>query len=114
MSGLFARPAKGPPNPARPADSTPGGTGASKSNPLDDSELQTTPLQTGTAAKRLQEQEDVREMFRYPTEPRGLLGRLRRYGWPTLRYLTQTEVHTYAFSVAANSILSLCPLIGCF
>jgi len=36
---------------------------------------------------------------------------LRRYGWPTLRYLTQTEVHTYAFSVAANSILSLCPLI---
>ena len=27
------------------------------------------------------------------------------------RYLTQTEVHTYAFSVAANSILSLFPFI---
>jgi YihY family inner membrane protein len=26
-------------------------------------------------------------------------------------YLTQTEVHTYAFSVAANCILSLCPFI---
>ncbi len=50
-------------------------------------------------------------MFQYELEPVGLLGRLRRYGWSTLRYLTQTEVHTYAFSVAANSILSLCPLI---
>ena len=28
-----------------------------------------------------------------------------------LRYLSQTEVHTYAFSVAANSILSLFPFI---
>jgi membrane protein len=27
------------------------------------------------------------------------------------RYLTQAEVHTYAFSVAANAILSLCPFI---
>ncbi len=27
------------------------------------------------------------------------------------RYLAQTEVHTYAFSVAANAILSLCPFI---
>ena len=26
-------------------------------------------------------------------------------------YLTQTEVHTYAFSVAANSILSFFPFI---
>lgn len=50
-------------------------------------------------------------MFQYEVEPLGLFGRLRRYGWPTLRYLTQTEVHTYAFSVAANSLLSLCPLI---
>lgn len=35
--------------------------------------------------------------------------------WPRLvslaRYLTQTEVHTYAFSVAANAILSLFPFI---
>ena len=27
------------------------------------------------------------------------------------RYMSQTEVHTYAFSVAANSILSLFPFI---
>ena len=35
--------------------------------------------------------------------------------WPQIvalfRYLTQTEVHTYAFSVAANAILSLFPFI---
>ena len=35
--------------------------------------------------------------------------------WPQvvslLRYLSQTEVHTYAFSVAANAILSLFPFI---
>jgi membrane protein len=27
-------------------------------------------------------------------------------GWPTLQYLARTEAHTYAFSVAANAILS--------
>ena len=78
---------------------------------LGNSDLITSPLQTGTAAKRLQAQDDVHHMFHHEPEPRGLWGRLRRYGWPTLRYLTQTEVHTYAFSVAANSLLSLCPLI---
>ena len=36
---------------------------------------------------------------------------MRRHGWSTLRYLTQTEVHTYAFSVAANAILSFFPFI---
>ena len=41
---------------------------------------------------------------------------VRRAGlWPQLtalaRYMTQTEVHTYAFSVAANVILSLFPFI---
>lgn len=39
----------------------------------------------------------------------------RRGFWPVLlalvRYLGQTEVHTYAFSVAANAILSLFPFI---
>jgi YihY family inner membrane protein len=78
---------------------------------LSGKDLPSTPLQVGTAAKRLLEQEDARLMFHYEAVPRGWLGRLRRYGWPTLRYLTQTEVHTYAFSVAANAILSLCPLI---
>ena len=43
-------------------------------------------------------------------------GRPRRRGWwPILvalgRYLAQTEVHTYAFSVAANTILSIFPFI---
>jgi len=41
---------------------------------------------------------------------------VRRQGlWPQVvalaRYMTQTEVHTYAFSVAANIILSLFPFI---
>jgi membrane protein len=31
--------------------------------------------------------------------------------WGLVRYLAQTEVHTYAFSVAANTILSLFPFI---
>jgi membrane protein len=30
-------------------------------------------------------------------------------GWGTLKYLMRTEVHTYAFSVAANAILSFFP-----
>ena len=73
--------------------------------------MRSNPLQIGTAAKRLLAQDDADELCDDRPEPRGLIGRLRRYGWPTLRYLTQTEVHTYAFSVAANAILSLCPLI---
>lgn len=44
-----------------------------------------------------------------PSRPRG------RGGWPValalVRYLSQTEVHTYAFSVAANTILSIFPFI---
>src|SRR6266700_1168554 len=31
--------------------------------------------------------------------------------WSLARYMAQTEVHTYAFSVAANTILSLFPFI---
>jgi YihY family inner membrane protein len=34
---------------------------------------------------------------------------LRRNGMSTLKYLGTTEVHTYAFSVAANAILSFMP-----
>lgn len=34
---------------------------------------------------------------------------LRLHGLPTLKYLTKTEVHTYAFSVACNAILSFFP-----
>src|SRR3954452_5626097 len=35
----------------------------------------------------------------------------RDRAWSTLKYLTRTEVHTYAFSVAANAILSFFPFI---
>ena len=107
MSGKLSAPVPGPqPNPAAVSA---GDQLSTKS--IENNDLQATYLQTGTAAKRLQAQDDSRQMFQYELEPAGLWGRLRLYGWPTLRYLTQTEVHTYAFSVAANSILSLCPLI---
>lgn len=36
---------------------------------------------------------------------------VRRGALPTLRYLTATEVHTFAFSVAANAILSFFPFV---
>jgi membrane protein len=101
-----------PPTPSRDAPSgAPSDDAKTQAKPLPDSGLRYTPLQTGTAAKRLLEQDDARQILHYEAEPSGLFGRLRRYGWPTLVYLTQTEVHTYAFSVAANAILSLCPLI---
>lgn len=42
--------------------------------------------------------------------------RARKHGWwpeavELVRYLSQTEVHTYAFSVSANTILSIFPFI---
>ncbi len=40
---------------------------------------------------------------------RRALAALRREALPTAKYLTETEVHTYAFSVAANVILSFFP-----
>ena len=36
---------------------------------------------------------------------------LRRRAWPLAQYLMRTEVHTFAFSVAANAILSFFPFI---
>lgn len=36
---------------------------------------------------------------------------LRHHGLATLRYLMRTDVHTYAFSVAANAILAFFPFI---
>ncbi|MCU1285771.1 MAG: putative ribonuclease [Acidobacteriales bacterium] len=36
---------------------------------------------------------------------------LSQRGWSTMKYLVRTEVHTYAFSVAANAILSFFPSI---
>jgi membrane protein len=32
-------------------------------------------------------------------------------GWPTMQYLARTEAHTFAFSVAANAILSFFPFM---
>jgi membrane protein len=51
-----------------------------------------------------------------PSEPRPparLAGNasLGKEIWSLIRYMAQTEVHTYAFSVAANAILSLFPFI---
>jgi len=36
---------------------------------------------------------------------------LRRQAWPLLTYLAQTDVHTFAFSVACNAILSFFPFV---
>ncbi len=36
---------------------------------------------------------------------------LMHRGWPTMQYLARTEAHTYAFSVAANAILSFFPFM---
>ena len=77
-------------------------------------ELQAAPLRPGKVARRLlaeDEKDENDELFRHLPETYSLAHRLRRHGWSTLRYLMQTEVHTYAFSVAANSILSLFPFI---
>jgi membrane protein len=79
--------------------------------PSGDNALQSTDLRPGTAAKRLLAQDDSRQRFQPEAVGGGVFYRLWRYGGATLRYLMQTEVHTYAFSVAAYSILSLFPLI---
>jgi membrane protein len=109
MNGKIAAPKGAPVAPPRTEAATVQSGQDNKA--IDNNDLRTTALQTGRTAKRLQEQDDSRETQQYEAAPRGFWGRLGRYGWPTLRYLTQTEVHTYAFSVAANSILSICPLI---
>ncbi|MDR3748018.1 MAG: YihY/virulence factor BrkB family protein [Acidobacteriota bacterium] len=74
-------------------------------------ELPSSPLRPGTAARRLLAEDAREELFQHLPESNGLSHRLRQHGWSTLRYLTQTEVHTYAFSVAANAILSFFPFI---
>jgi membrane protein len=43
--------------------------------------------------------------------PTDTLQKLRAQAWPTVKYLTRTDVHTFAFSVAANAILSFFPFI---
>jgi YihY family inner membrane protein len=112
MSSNFGAPGGEPPNRSPAAfarSSTIGVTPLLKSHGT--TELHATPLKPGTAAKRLQEEDDRQELFQHLPETYSLGHRLRRHGWSTLRYLMQTEVHTYAFSVAANSILSFFPFI---
>jgi membrane protein len=65
----------------------------------------------GAAAKRLLEADDADRRHEPEPPSYSLMGRLRRYGASALRYLLQTEVHTYAFSVAANALLSLFPFM---
>ena len=73
-------------------------------------ELNSVPLRPDVPAKRLLEQDDQQHCFD-PEVHYTLTGRLRRHGWSTLRFLMQTEVHTYAFSVAACAILSIFPFM---
>ena len=74
-------------------------------------ELHSTPLRPGTVARRILAEDTKQDLLHGPPEGFSLSHRLRRHGLATLRYLMQTEVHTYAFSVAANSILSFFPFI---
>src|SRR5271157_3164848 len=68
-------------------------------------------LRPGVAAKELLEADDAEHRYEPEPPPYSVLGRLRRYGGPALHYLLQTEVHTYAFSFAANALLSFFPFI---
>ena len=79
--------------------------------PSGTADLHSTPLRAGTAARRILAEDPRQDLFRYLPETHSVSYRLRRHGVSTLRYLMQTEVHTYAFSVAANSILSFFPFI---
>src|ERR1700686_4632348 len=47
----------------------------------------------------------------YLDERPGLVGRVSSAVGPTLRYWMQTEVHVYAFSVAANVLLCFFPFL---
>ena len=62
----------------------------------------TAPALVGVRTRMSQEVDDLRHSGE---------AAVRRNGWDTIRYLTQTEVHTYAFSVAANAILSFFPFV---
>jgi membrane protein len=74
-------------------------------------DLNSGPLRPGSEAKRLLESDDAEHVGELEPPPYSVTGRLGRYGLPALRYLLRTEVHTYAFSVAANAILSFFPFI---
>ena len=68
-----------------------------------------TPLATGVkTAVEPAPPSPLRSLERYgESGPPGLRGQ----AWPTIKYLTRTDVHTFAFSVAANAILSFFPFV---
>jgi membrane protein len=78
--------------------------------PSGTAELTSSPLRAPVGV-RVPSEDTRQELFPQLPETHSLGHRLRRNGLATLRYLAQTEVHTYAFSVAANSILSFFPFI---
>jgi YihY family inner membrane protein len=47
----------------------------------------------------------------FSTPPPGMLARTGRACIPTIRYWMETEVHVYAFSIAANVLLSFYPFL---
>ncbi len=51
------------------------------------------------------------QTIRMTPERRERMRRVARYTWPTLRYWMETEVHVYAFSIAASMILSFFPFM---
>ncbi len=69
------------------------------------------PLRPDLAAKPMLEADDAGHWGVIEEPSFRAVGRTRRYGLPALHYLLKTEVHTYAFSVAANAILSFFPFI---
>jgi len=70
-----------------------------------------TSLRPGVTARQMLEADDTEHRGEPEPAPYSLTGRLGRYGIPALRYMFQTEVHTYAASVAANALLSFFPFI---
>ncbi len=108
-SEASAEDVKGPLTPTISQSSTTAMTSAPNLSKIN--ELQDPSLLDGRAATRLQEEDDRRDLFQHLPETYSMSHRLSRHGWSTLRYLTQTEVHTYAFSVAANAVLSFFPFI---
>jgi YihY family inner membrane protein len=112
MTSSAGSPGKGPVSPSAPHLPTgPPSSPGHQDNQPGTIDLQETPLRPGTAAQRLLAEDQRQEIFQYLPETYSISHRLRHHGWLTLRYLMQTEVHTYAFSVAANSILSFFPFI---
>jgi membrane protein len=76
-----------------------------------DAEFKSNALESATAAQRPLEADDTEPQDEIAPPSFRVLGRSRRYGLPALQYLLKTEVHTYAFSVAANALLSFFPFI---